>query len=346
MGLDQKKKFLIKKTFIPFVLVILLIFITSIFQSVPAAEKTYKLKYAGGLGQGTALEVIPEWWGKELEKRTGGRVKVEYYFGEALGRQFDYPKLLRAGVCDYALLTTAIAEFKMLGVSMAPFLMANRAVNMEATMTLINRGLLKELEDFKVLFYEPTDPFYYFFKDKRVTKLEDLKGLKLRGLPGFGSALNNALGAVGIAMPFQDVYTALERGTLDGLSTTVEATQVMHLEEVLKYCLWEPLFGSGNIVAMTKKLWDSFPADIQLVMEQLNAEARHRFMDSIKTPAELKADLDKAGWIVTSLTPEEKARWEKASQGLLEGWIKENEAKGYPAAKIVEVINKVKDYYD
>ena len=30
------------------------------------------------------------------------------------------------------------------------------------------------------------DPFYFLFKNKKVTKLEDLKGLKLRGLPGFG----------------------------------------------------------------------------------------------------------------------------------------------------------------
>lgn len=176
--------------------------------------------------------------------------------------------------------------------------------------------------------------------------MEDLKGLKLRGLPGLAAELNNDLGAIGVAMAFNDVYTALERGTLDGLSTTIEAAATIHLEEILETCLWEPLFTSGNIIAMTKKLWDSYPKDIQIVMEELNTEAKYKYMETIHTPSELMADLEKKGYTVTTLSTEEKARWDKIGQKILEKWIEENEAEGYPAREIVEVIRRINKHFE
>jgi TRAP-type transport system periplasmic protein len=311
-----------------------------------AQQKVINLKYAGGLAQGTPLEIIPEWWGKELEKRSGGRVKVTFYFSEALGKQFDYPKMLKSGVADIALLTTAGADFPMLGGFMAPFVITNPGVNGEAMWSLYYKGLLKELDEYKPLFYEPTDHFYFLFKNKKVTKLEDLKGMKLRGLPGFGAALNDALGATGIAMPAQDVYTALERGTLNGLSTTPPFAQLMKLREVTKYCLFEPLFASGNIVGMTRKLWNSLPSDIQIIIEELNAEARVRYLQTVLTPAQNMENMKKLGFEVYRLTPQERARWQKAAQPIVDKWVREQETKGLPAKQVLETIKQVVELYE
>jgi TRAP-type C4-dicarboxylate transport system substrate-binding protein len=137
----------------------------------------------------------------------------------------------------------------------------------------------------------------------------------------------------------------LERGTLNGLSTTPPFAKLTKLREVTKYCLFEPLFASGNVVGMTKKLWNSFPPDIQFIMEELNAEARVRYLQTVLTPAQNMDDLKKEGFEVYLLSAQERARWQKAAQPIVDKWVREQEAKGLPAQQVLETIRQVVELY-
>ncbi|MBN1849568.1 MAG: TRAP transporter substrate-binding protein DctP [Deltaproteobacteria bacterium] len=310
-----------------------------------AQEKTFNLKYAGFMPATDTHERVAAWWSKEVEKRTNGRVKVTLYHGATLGNLFDFPKMLKAGVCDISLLPTAAAEFPMFAPFYAPNMVLNSAIATDVFWTLYYKGLFKELDDYKPLCWQSNDPFYFLFKDKKVTRMEDLKGLKLRGLPGFGAAYNNALGATGVALPASEVYMAIDRGTLDGASTTANFSRGAKLHEVMKYWLWEPLFTGGNILAMTKKTWDRFPADIQVIMQQLNDEARVVYMEGMKTPPQERESLRQQGWEIYQLSDAERMRWQKVADKLIEDWIAENEKKGYPAKEVVSAIKRVNEYF-
>jgi TRAP-type transport system periplasmic protein len=308
---------------------------------VHAQAKTFNLKYAGFMPATDRHERTMVWYAQELEKRTNGRVKITLFHSQSLGALFDYPKLLKGGVCDIAPLATALPDFPLLGSFFAPYVMPSDAKTAEAFWAIYNKGLLKELDEYKPLWYSPNDPFYFQFRNKKVTKMEDLKGLKVRSNPGFGVGFINALGATGIAMPAPEVYTALERGTLDGLSTTPGFITSVKLNEVLKYWLWEPVSTGGNVIAMTKKTWNSFPPDIQAIMDKLGGEAAAKFIE-LNKPADKDA-MRKLGFDVYDLSKEEHARWKKVAQQLIDKWIAENEAKGLPARQVIELADKIAD---
>lgn len=105
-------------------------------KSVQAQAKTFQLKYAGFMPPSNIMEFLPIWWAKEAEKRTGGRVKVALYHAESLGKLFDQPKMLKGGICDVTQLANVLPEFPILGSFGAPFVIPNRAKNMDGFWTL------------------------------------------------------------------------------------------------------------------------------------------------------------------------------------------------------------------
>ena len=291
------------------------------------------------------MEEAPTWWAKELEQRTGGRVKVTLYYNEALGKSFDGPKMLKSGVAEIGEFSHSQPNFPMLKIFHAPSVLstnADEAKAQEAFWLLYNKGMLKELEDFRPLWWQPTGTFNPIFRNKKVTKLEELKGMKMRGLPGFGAALMDAWGATGIAMPVADVYTALERGTIDGLITVPNFAIPAKINEVTKYWLWQPAMGGGNLIIMNKKVWESFPPDIQAIVEKLSKEAEVRYAKNQRSPAALKKILADIGWDVYELSPEESARWVKAGYPVVEKWMAENEAQGLPVRQAIGILRSLK----
>ena len=139
--------------------------------------------------------------------------------------------------------------------------------------TLYERGLLQELEPFKLLYFAPVAEINLFTKTK-VTKMEDLAGLKLR-VSGTNKQTVELLGAIGISMPGEEEYMALERGTLDGNATGADNAVARKLYEVINYGLTTPISMGGFLVIMNKDFWNSCPADIQNAIDQASIEARN-----------------------------------------------------------------------
>jgi TRAP-type C4-dicarboxylate transport system substrate-binding protein len=100
------------------------------------------------------------------------------------------------------------------------------------------------------------------------------------------------------------------------------------------------------MIAMNLKVWNSMPPDIQTIIEQLSAEANYRFKELMPTPAEDRALLKKLGWEAYELSPEERARWHKVAQQVVEKWVAEREAKGLPMRQVLEVVKRVSDSFE
>jgi TRAP-type C4-dicarboxylate transport system substrate-binding protein len=310
----------------------------------PVQTETYTLRYGGWMPPGTALEAMPEWWAKEVEKRTNGRVKVELYFGEALGKFADMPEILKGGACDIALLPAF--RFDSLSLFEVPFVIPNRALALDCFYHLYYRDYLKDLNPYKILWYEPCDPSYLMLRDKKVLSANDFKGMKIRGLSGAWSAFPEYLGATAVTVPTADLYMSLDRGIVDGAITTVELYFIANLQEVIEYCAWEPVAIAGSPVAMNLDLWNSLPADIQVIMEQCNAEARYRFVESIfKTPSEDYASLTESGCEIYELSSQERERWHTIGAQVVDDWTTELEAKGIPGREMLDVIKWVSSLY-
>jgi TRAP-type C4-dicarboxylate transport system substrate-binding protein len=101
---------------------------------------------------------------------------------------------------------------------------------------------------------------------REVRTSADLKGLKIRTMPD--SVLvdtMNALGAMGVSMGIPELYSAVQQGVLDGVSTSAQFLFSLKIHEVAKYYIHLKMQTSPVLVLINLKFWNSLPPDIQKV---------------------------------------------------------------------------------
>ncbi|GAB4171068.1 MAG: TRAP transporter substrate-binding protein [Geothermobacteraceae bacterium] len=137
------------------------------------------------------------------------------------------------------------------------------------------------------------------FSNKKATKLEDFKGMRIR-TPGWFMDIMNQLGASVSPLPGGEVYLALERGVIDAAEFSAPAINYpMGFDEITKYVI-EPGVHQPSVqcsVFFNKKAWDSLPADLQWIVkiaaketqlwanawiENLNVQAINKFKEKIE----------------------------------------------------------------
>jgi TRAP-type C4-dicarboxylate transport system substrate-binding protein len=299
------------------------------------------MKYAGYLAPDHLQETIPAWYAKELEERTGGRVKIELFHGSSLGALEDFPEMLKGKVADISLITVVQPEFRdgMWEVEQWPFTSnEDMIISWAAFNVALQNGLLLDLDSYKVMWTQKTPPKYIFLADKKVTSMEDFRGLKISGVSGIWVDMPELLGATSVAVPGPDAYMALERGVVDGRVSMPDYILSQQLQEVVNYVPWFPITGCGGFaVAMTRERWDSLPGDVQLIMEQLNKEAQFEWFSRYYiSTQEYRALLEETGIEVYDISEEEKERWKKAIQPLVDGQVAKYEAAGMPIKEVLE----------
>ncbi len=103
--------------------------------------------------------------------------------------------------------------------------------------------------------------------NKEINSLEDLKGLKMR-TPGFAGEVMSELGVAVTNLPPGELYTALERGTIDALEWVAPALDFpMGFHQIAKYYYsgWqEP--GAEVQFLVNQKTWEKLPADLQEIL--------------------------------------------------------------------------------
>jgi TRAP-type mannitol/chloroaromatic compound transport system substrate-binding protein len=102
---------------------------------------------------------------------------------------------------------------------------------------------------------------------KEIKTVDDLKGLKIR-TPGFAGEVMAGLGAAVTNIPPGELYSALERGTIDAVEWVGPALDLpMGFHQIANYYYsgWqEP--GAETQFLVSKKTWDKLPADLQEIL--------------------------------------------------------------------------------
>lgn len=152
---------------------------------------------------------------------------------------------------------------------------------------------------------------------KNVTK-PDLKGLTMRVVPIY-VPLIKALGATGVNTAGGEVYTALERGTVDGFWWGGREIRTWGWQEVCKY-IWGPPFWTVDVyVMMSKKKWDSLDPAQRDVLTKAMIEYEHMTYDAqIKGQADITKDLLAKGMKEIKFSPADE-KW-YINMAYTEGW--------------------------
>ena len=155
------------------------------------------------------------------------------------------------------------------------------------------------------------------FMTKNITK-PDLKGLTMRVVPIY-VPLIKALGATGVNTAGGEVYTALERGTVDGFWWGGREIRTWGWQEVCKY-IWGPPFWTVDVyVMMNKKKWDALDPTQRDVLTKIMTEYEHKTHDAqIKGQADITKELLAQGMKEIKFSPADE-KW-YINMAYTEGW--------------------------
>ena len=119
-----------------------------------------------------------------------------------------------------------------------------------------------------MLAYNPTGPYMTFTAARPLTSPEAFQGLRARYLSGVERPRWDALGANAVSMPTGEVYTALQNGMIDTLSTVPSAIKAYDWWEYLKFGQWPYLFFADSFIMANRDWHDGLPDDVKQVLAE------------------------------------------------------------------------------
>ncbi len=211
-------------------------------------------------------------WVKKVDEESKGTLKIKMFVGGKLGnggpRQF---KRAVDGVADitFGLQGFTSSQFRRTTLIELPGIAKDGVQATRALWNAYEGHLEKEYGEVKLLFMWTVDRPVIMTKNKKITKIEDLKGLKIRTPSQFQAKLLQSLGASPIPMPITKVYNALSRGLLDGVLTSTTTLTGFKLREVTKYFADGLPWGrSPMFLVMNKNSYDGLSAAHKAVIDR------------------------------------------------------------------------------
>ena len=278
----------------------------------------------------------------KVKAATGGELEIVLHPGSSLG--FKGPELLRAvadGQLSIAEITTGKVEgaAPILALTAQPFISSN-AFEQRLLYQLAKPVYKNTLKRFKQMtLYTSVWPFSGIYTQRPITKLSDLKGLKMRVYDGTGLAFGKATGVAARKMPFSEVYPAMKAGLLDSMYTSSVSGVDAKSWEVLKYFTRINILGPVNMVNVNLDAWNKLSPKVQEQVLEIAAAMEDEMWN-------LAGDMDRSslktlaenGLKVLDVDKNFRAELDKVGADLRQAWFKK---AGADAAAVLKQYNQI-----
>ncbi|KAB1087209.1 TRAP transporter substrate-binding protein [Neorhizobium galegae] len=214
-----------------------------------------------------------KYMGELISQRTNGRIKIQVMNNSVLGGEKDTIEQTRFGVIDLNRVNAApfnnlVPQTTVLGL---PFLFRSTEHMHKVVDGPIGDEILKAFEPHGLIglaYYDSGARSFYTTK-KPITKLADLKGMKIRVQQSdLWIAMMQAFGANPTPMPMGEVYSSLETGVVDGAENNWPSYEsARHYEIAKNYTLTEHSL-NPEILVMSKISWDKLTPEDQKIFRQ------------------------------------------------------------------------------
>ena len=284
-------------------------------------------------------------WAQRVGQESGGRIKIDIFPAMQLGgappQLFDQA---RDGVVDlvWTLPGNTPGRFPVSETFELPFVPHRRAV--------VNSLALQEFADAHMQDeFKEVHPICFWAHDhglvhsnRPVRSMEDLSGLKLRFPTRLAGEALRALGSTAIGMPIPQVPESLAQHVIDGTVVPWEVVPSIKVHELVKNHTEIPgsptLYTSTFVLAMNKGKYESLPADLKQVLDALSGQTAAAMAGKVwdEQAVVVSEIVKKRGNTLITLTEEEKARWRKATEPVIENWLKTTKERGLNGQKLLE----------
>lgn len=277
----------------------------------------------------------------------GVGLDVDYYAAGQLGKQKEMLTLVRTRAVDMGILIPSYLanELPLSGVGDLPGLVSDPCTTTRVLDPLMRPGGIiyeRELKPRGVvpIYGASISGVEVFTANTPVPTPDRLTGKLIRSSGGVADRVVSGLGATPIAMPVNDLYEAVSRGTVQGTALARYAMLAYSLQEVLRYGTSGANLGSVTTwMSINAKVWDSLDERQKKVILTAGETARAAACTSVATAdaAAIKA-LQKAGVTFDEVTPTTRPAWDNALAGVRDGWTRDLDSAGLPASEVLSTV--------
>jgi TRAP-type C4-dicarboxylate transport system substrate-binding protein len=313
------------------------------------AAKVIELRFADWGAPTTGPAVVEKQWAENIEKASGGRVKISLYFSESLVKMAEIYRGVQSGVADIAIYNVSrdpgLQELNK--ITQLPFMgwpdMRKSTAILEKLWSKFP-ALSNEFKDFKVFGLRFLPGYQIHFVKKEVKTPQDIKGMKIIGSGVWVDSLS-AMGAAPVTLGAGDFYMALEKGLAEGHAVHIAACNAFKTLDLLKY---HTFFGEGganyqaDCFIMNLDTWNKLPADIQKILDDAGRWRADAQLTSDIGMVQSAIDYAKnKNHTLTYLTPDQIKAWVTVVKPVHDKWISDMAAKGLPAKDIYDEANRL-----
>lgn len=263
---------------------------------VSAAEMTLKLGHLAN--EDNIWHKAAVQFGQELKTLTNGRIEVQVFPNESLGKEMDLINGMQLGTADMTITGESLQNWAPLAALLAVPYAYKSLDHMDA---VASGEIGKRIEN-QIIEKARIRPIAYFARGPRnltanrpIKSPMDLKGLKMRvpNVPLFVDVWK-ALGAKPTPMAFSEVFTSLQNGTIDAQENPLALIKSASFFEVQKYVNKTEHVRSWIYLTISELTWSKLStADQQAVMEAAKRAQQYErklfLADEQKLVSELKA---------------------------------------------------------
>lgn len=299
---------------------------------------------------GSATGKFLDAWADMVAEKSEGKLVIEVMHGGSLAGPTESLELLKSGAVDigWGLQAFYGGIFPMTEAMMLPMLGIETAEQGSAVFWDLyenNDYLKEEYSEYKVILLHTNCDSPISTKSKKIEAVSDISGMTLRTNSGPPTTFVKKLGATAEAVAINELYSAVERGVLDGVVTDWHAIGSFKLYEQLTYYLDAHVQVSPYWFLMNQNAYDSLDADLQKVIDDCSGAAALEicgsFWDDAQTNA--MAEIDKVeGSEIYTLSDDETAKLQEIGAVVMTEWI---ETTGGDAQACVETIQELVTKY-
>ena len=243
----------------------------------PEPEKVYTMRYSHGLPAQHYIAGVQAAFVEKAIQLSDGQLEIEVYPSAQLYNDRDIVEALATGAVEAGglysyVLAPVIPIFEIYNVP-------GCADSKEQVLGILGGGPIKdklvaacEAKGLKPIFIQPWgsggEMAGYAGTGKQIIDLKDQKGKKIRAISAPHVAVVEAGGGHGVFMSGAELYTAMQRGTLDTLSVASAHLIERKLVEVSEWFTSNIPVGADmmSVITVNKAFYDSLPADLQKVL--------------------------------------------------------------------------------
>ena len=298
-----------------------------------AAEEekpTYEFKLAETHPEDYATTLADVEFARLVEEKSDGRIIVEVFANKLLGEEKTAVEQVQIGALALTRVSLGVpaAFVPAMNALQLPYLYRDAEHMWKVLKGDVGQDLLEEMKagEFVGLCYYDGGT-RSFYTNTLVEKVADLKGLKIRVMenPLFVGMVEG-LDAIATPLPYADVYSALQTGTIDGAENNWSSyLSTGHYEHAPFYVIDEHL-KVPEILMMSKIIFDELSAeDQQILIDAANESVDFQIEKWNASEMNSRAALEDTGEVtITEIDAATKAEFADAMASLYDDQYKDN----------------------